>query len=101
MAKTDWVAFVDDDDTISPFYINYFVQFLEQQNMTRRKKDSKTNELVTNRRISANYQSKARTIDADVLVSRMQQNEETVLPPLEHGGQLMHSCVGISFMVKR
>ena len=76
-ALADWVAFCDDDDTLSPYYIDYLLQGLHQISKP------------------------------DILIFRMHDSGYVgqfwrgYLPPLEHGPVASHETVGISFAVRR
>lgn len=80
-AKADWVAFCDDDDTLSPYYIEYWQQGLKNLASKRQK--------------------------ADILIFRMKDKKfekdhyKGILPPPSHGPVASLISVGISFAVRR
>jgi hypothetical protein len=70
-AQSDWVAFVDDDDTVVPSYVEHLLQAIRQQP------------------------------SVDVVVFRMRDASGNILPPVEHQMELGACNVGISFAVRR
>jgi glycosyltransferase involved in cell wall biosynthesis len=80
-ARGEWVAFVDDDDTISPYY----VEWLEDCLLGEKKRDEKRVDLVLFR----------------MRIARKFQPDETILPPFSHKNTARNSWVGISFAVRR
>jgi hypothetical protein len=82
-ARGEWVAFLDDDDTVSPYYAEWLRDLV-----TREEKKHK-------RRV-------------DLVLFRMRTNRpfhvrrnQTVLPPFSHGNRAHNSWVGISYAVRR
>jgi glycosyltransferase involved in cell wall biosynthesis len=71
MVYTKWVAFLDDDDTISPDYIELFYNDIEKYN----------------------------NIDLDVIIFRMKLGERIV--PKEETDNFYLCDVGISFIIKK
>jgi cellulose synthase/poly-beta-1,6-N-acetylglucosamine synthase-like glycosyltransferase len=69
--QTDWVAFVDDDDTLSKYYLESLLSGQKQDPM------------------------------ADIFIFRMKHWKQGVLPPLRHGTVARKNNVGISFAVRR
>eukprot|EP00977_Amphora_coffeiformis_P012134 scaffold2992_cov214-Amphora_coffeaeformis.AAC.16 len=88
-ARADWVAFVDDDDTLTPYYIDYLQQGLQQLSS------------------SSSQQRQHQSSSADILIFRMKLNSlqeewyKGILPPLPHGPVSSLLTVGISFAVRR
>jgi glycoprotein-N-acetylgalactosamine 3-beta-galactosyltransferase len=70
-ATAKWVAFVDDDDTLSPDYIEHWE--------TGRQHDQ----------------------SADVIIFRMVSRGKRILPPLAHGSTASQDNVGISYAVRK
>ena len=72
-AQSEWVAFVDDDDTVSPFYAEYLMQAIQEQP------------------------------SANVVVFRMRRRGGEILPPPrpEQDIILRLGQVGISFAVRK
>jgi hypothetical protein len=70
-ATAKWVAFVDDDDTLSPDYIKHWE--------TGRQHDQ----------------------SADVIIFRMEIDRKGIVPPLVHGSIASKNNVGISFAVRK
>lgn len=81
-ARGDWVAFVDDDDTISPHY----VEWLQNSVMQHEQQHNTTVDLVLFRMKFA----EARKFD-----------NRTIFPPWEHKNRAHNSHVGISYAVRR
>ena len=75
-AVSEWVAFVDDDDTLSPYYVEYLNQGIAAS--TKRDLPS-----------------------SDIIIFRMQDPQERLFPPLRHGVVAKMYSVGISFAVQR
>jgi len=70
-ARADWVAFVDDDDTLSPFYVEHLREGVRQDEY------------------------------ADIFIFRMQWHDgRTILPPPGES-LICKNCVGISYAVRR
>jgi len=90
-ARADWVAFCDDDDTLSPYYIDYLQQGLQQLKLQQQQQQ----------------QREKRSSTVDILIFRMKLNGlekewfQGILPPLEHGPVSSLLTVGISFAVRR
>ena len=76
-ARGEWVAFVDDDDTISPYY----VEWLEDGLLEEKKRHEKRVDLV--------------------LFRMRRMGRSPVLPPFSDGGRAHKNRVGISFAVRR
>ena len=81
-ARGEWVAFVDDDDTLSPHY----VEWLEDSVMNEEKRGNKRVDVVL-------FRMK--------IGVRKQMSNDTILPPFRHGNCARNSWVGISFAVRR
>ena len=80
-ARGDWVAFLDDDDTVSQHY----VEWLEECLQVEEEQDARKVDLVLFR-MTMHYRS---------------LNETRILPPFSHHGKAYNSHVGISFAVRR
>jgi hypothetical protein len=81
-ARGEWVAFVDDDDTLSPHY----VEWLEDSVMNEEKRGNKRVDVVL-------FRMK--------IGVRKEMSKDTILPPFRHGNRALNSWVGISFAVRR
>ena len=86
-SAAQWIAFVDDDDTVSPYYVEYLAQISSQQSSSS---------------------SSASTSIPDIVLFRMQDVRPAkqfwyhgILPPLAHGPVASVAAVGISFAVRR
>ena len=63
--QTKWVGFVDEDDTVSPHYVEYLKRY-----------------------------------NADIVIFRMKDPSNGIIPPLTHNDTFVQNAVGISFAVK-
>jgi hypothetical protein len=70
-ATAKWVAFVDDDDTLSPDYIEHWETGCQHDQ------------------------------SADVIIFRMESKSKRILPPLDHGSTASVTNVGISYAVRK
>ena len=91
-ATADWVAFCDDDDTLSPYYIEYWQQALQGSSQPQHQHQ--------NQQIP--------TSSPDILIFRMRDGRpakqfwyQGILPPRQHGPVASVAGVGISFAVRR
>lgn len=70
-ARADWVAFVDDDDTLSPYYIELLQEGIRQDK------------------------------SADIFIFHMEVKDGWIVPPRSHGVVAFQNYVGISFAARR
>ena len=73
LATTEWIAFVDDDDTIASNYVETFYNEIQEFN------------------------------NMDVIIFRMsyELNKDQILPHLNESNNFYHAAVGISFAMKK